>query len=157
MLRNTRRILGRLGLRSVYLHAQERLNYGKNDGDLRRRNGAVSGYIPCSRRNEQDINRTLDSLSNANLQCKQSISTFSSNGAMGPVEAAVEFKLRKILLDRPECEPTFPDHLESVRRRSHVGRHGSAKELRAQADEEDGGDLCYRIGPGSYTGLSGAP
>jgi hypothetical protein len=58
---------------------------------------------------------------------------------MGPLEAAVGFKLRKIRLDRPECELTFPDHLESVRRRNHVGRHGSAKELRVQADIEDGG------------------
>jgi hypothetical protein len=46
---------------------------------------------------------------------------------MRPVEAPVEFKLRKILSDRPECEPTFPDHLESVRGRRHVGRHNSAK------------------------------
>jgi hypothetical protein len=71
--------------------------------------------------------KDLGSLSNTNLQCKQSISVSSFNGAMGLVEAAVEFKLRKILLDGPECESTFPDHLESVRSRSHVGRHGSAK------------------------------
>jgi len=58
---------------------------------------------------------------------------------MSPVEAPVEFKLRKILSDRPECEPTFPDHLESVRRRCHVGRHSSAKGAESQADIDDGG------------------
>jgi hypothetical protein len=59
-----------------------------------------------------------------------------------PVEPALEFKLRDLVLNRPECEPTFPDHLEGVRGWGHVGKHGSATELREQLDieiEEAGG------------------
>jgi hypothetical protein len=80
--------------------------------------------------------KSHERLGNSNSQCRQSVEIRVPR-AKEPVEAQVEFNLKDLALDGPECEPTFPDHLESVCRWSHVGRHGSAAELRDQADMEN--------------------